>query len=88
MLANEMETGPHTRVPRSLAGSLPMITTTILVSRRHLPDGVLRDGMFPLIVHPELDSTMILPSRYWAPALAQAWSDPKLHRLNSPASNA
>ncbi|MFI0446908.1 hypothetical protein [Actinomadura sp. 6N118] len=91
-LANELEDAPHAPVPRSMprsmAGSLPLFTTTVLVSRRHLPDGVLRGGLFPLIVHPELDSTMILPSRYWAPTLVQAWSDPSPVGRTAPARKA
>ena len=60
-------------VPRPLVGSLPVFATTVLVARRHLPDRHLAAGTFPLVVHPETDSTMLLPGRFWPPPLLELW---------------
>ncbi|MFD3441030.1 hypothetical protein ACFWU3_26370 [Streptomyces sp. NPDC058685] len=71
MLADETPYLPRTRVPKDLAGDDEVYRTHIIVCRRHLPDGVLRHALFPLLVHPDLTPrAMMLPSRYWPPELA------------------
>jgi hypothetical protein len=64
----------RTPVPRPLVGSLPVYATTVLVARRHVPGRRLAAGTFPLIIHPETDSTMILPGRFWPPMLLHLWN--------------
>ncbi|MFB4318247.1 hypothetical protein [Actinomadura sp. 21ATH] len=63
----------RTPVPRPLVGSLPVYATTVLVGRRHVPGRYLAAGTFPLIVHPDTESTMILPGPFWPPALLALW---------------
>ncbi|NUK00947.1 hypothetical protein [Streptomyces lunaelactis] len=76
-LASEMEYEMRMRVPQSLAGDAEVYCTDIIVSRRHLPDGVLRSPLFPLIIHPEKTAmTMMLPSRYWPNELIEAERPP------------
>jgi hypothetical protein len=73
LLADPARRPSRAPVPRPLVGSLPVYATTVLVARRHVPDRHLAAGTFPLIIHPETDSTMILPGRYWPPALLALW---------------
>ena len=73
MLASELDREMRMPVPRSLAGSAPLYCTDVLVSRRHLPDGRLGQGLFPLLILPDHDATMILPSRFWPDELHAFW---------------
>ncbi|WP_211280276.1 hypothetical protein [Streptomyces lushanensis] len=68
-LANEMERGMRMPLPHKLTAGATVYNTAVLISRRHLPDGVLHSSVFPLIIHPEKTAmTMMLPSRYWPTA--------------------
>jgi hypothetical protein len=61
-------------VPSSFALNLPCELTTIYIARKHLPNGYLSKGIFPLIVNnsdPKIAA--ILPSRYWPPAMIDWW---------------
>ncbi|MFC5750431.1 hypothetical protein [Actinomadura rugatobispora] len=73
MLADPDRRPSRAPVPRPLVGSLPVYATTVLVARRHVPDRHLAAGTFPLIIHPETESTMLLPGRYWPPPLLALW---------------
>ncbi len=73
MLADDVEYAPRMRVPKSLAGDAEVYCTHIIIARRHLPDGTLRNGHFPLLIHPDVTPmTMMLPSRYWPQELVQS----------------
>ena len=60
-------------VPDKLAGGLDVTYTTIMVHRKHLPQGYLANGFFPLLVHQESRAAMILPARYWSKELLEDW---------------
>lgn len=72
MLASEIAREMRLPVPRSLTGDTAVFCTEVLVARRHLQYAVLRWSQFPLLIHPSTSSTMILPSRYWAPEVLAA----------------
>lgn len=66
MLASEVDREMRLEVPRRLAGSSSIYCTDILVTRKHLPDQVLSESVFPLLIAPEHTAmTMMLPSRFW-----------------------
>lgn len=73
LLADPAARPSRAPVPRPVVGSLRVFATTVLVARRHLPGHHLAAGTFPLIIHPETDSTMILPGRYWPAPLLALW---------------
>jgi hypothetical protein len=60
-------------VPDKLAGGQDVTYTTIMVHRKHLPQGYLANGFFPLLVHQESRAAMILPARYWSKELLADW---------------
>jgi hypothetical protein len=74
MITDEMERGMGWVAPKSCTGGRQVISTGFMVFRRHLPDGVLRCGWFPLLTHPETPAVMIVPSKYWPPDLVRIWS--------------
>lgn len=64
----------HLPLPEALSAGREVFVTTIMVHRRHLPNGMLSNSIFPLLIHPTAtEATIILPSRYWASALLRAW---------------
>jgi hypothetical protein len=61
-------------VPPRLTGGRRVYYTAIMVIRAHLPDGVLRDAMLPLLVLPDRTPwTLVLPSHFWSPSLVLQW---------------
>lgn len=47
---------------------------TIMVFRKHLPTGILKGSILPVIACPEAcDSVLVLPSKYWSTEFTQAW---------------
>lgn len=62
-------------VPESLAHGLDVTYTTIMVHRKHLPEGYLSNVFFPLLVHQESRAAMILPARYWSEQMLSAWTN-------------
>ncbi len=67
-LANEMERLMRVRVPSELSQGLECVFTGVMFDRRHLPLGIVERRLYPLLVHPSLRETMILPVRYWPKA--------------------
>jgi hypothetical protein len=60
-------------VPDKLSDGLDVTYTTIMVHRKHLPEGYLANVFFPLLVHTESRAAMILPARYWSAELLSDW---------------
>ena len=73
-LADEVVRDARLPVPSRLTGGRRVYYATIVVMRAHLPDGVLRRPLVPLLVRPNRTPwAMILPSHYWAPSLVAKW---------------
>lgn len=61
-------------VPALISPQLPCAISTIYFARKHLPDGVLCKGLYPILVSDaEPRVAMPLPSRYWSEALRRFW---------------
>ncbi|WP_330305971.1 MULTISPECIES: hypothetical protein [unclassified Streptomyces] len=73
MLCRELSREMRMPVPQSLTGSAAVYCTNVIVARRHLPARTLDHALFPLVIHPTCDATMILPSRFWPDELLSAW---------------
>lgn len=51
-----------------------MIFSSIMVFRKHLPQGVLKGSLLPILAAPDhSEAVMILPKRYWTKAFKRAW---------------
>lgn len=69
-LTSEMDRSMKMLVPDPICRGRELVATSIMVHRKHLPSGYLTGGLLPLIINPrETACTMILPSRFWPPAL-------------------
>jgi hypothetical protein len=73
MVSDELGRDFRVTVPESLSGGLDLTYTTIMVHRKHLPDGRLVAPYFPLLIHPESRAAMILPARYWPDEFMDGW---------------
>jgi hypothetical protein len=73
MVSYELGRDFRVTVPESLSGGLDLTYTTIMVHRKHLPDGRLVAPYFPLLIHPESRAAMILPARYWPDEFVEEW---------------
>ena len=73
MVSYELGRDFRVTVPEKLSGGLDLTYTTIMVHRRHLPEGRLAVPYFPLLIHPESRASMILPARYWPDDFLDEW---------------
>jgi hypothetical protein len=74
VLTNEYDRHFGLALPHSLSPDFPAELSTVMVSRYHLPNGYLSQSYFPLLVAPDHPRVvMVLPSRYWSPALVDWW---------------
>lgn len=73
MLADEMDRAMATPVPQAITGGLPVLSTSVVFHRKHLPVPFLSTGFFPMLVHRRKKSCMVLPSRFWSIGLINIW---------------
>jgi hypothetical protein len=73
MVTYELGRDFRVTVPDRLSDGLDLTYTTIMVHRKHLPDGRLVAPYFPLLIHPESRAAMILPARYWPDDFVEEW---------------
>lgn len=70
---------------RSLGWKLPdtlidrnVVSTTFMVFRKHIPNGVLSASCFPILTHPSTQFVMIVPFELWPIELIILWKDGRL----------
>lgn len=70
---------------RSMGFKLPRVfsnrdirAATFMVFRKHIPNGVLSAGLFPLLIHPSTEAVMIGPSEFWPIEMIIMWKEGKL----------
>jgi len=73
-LNDELTRAAGTAVPKSIS-ELPLKISTVLIHRKHLPDGKLSLPYFPVVMndkHP--GAIMVLPSRWWPKWFSEHWT--------------
>lgn len=61
-------------VPEILSPDIRCAISTVFFTRKHLPDGVLRNPFFPIVVSPQRPRlAAVVPSRYWPQQLIGSW---------------
>ncbi|MHB9108857.1 MAG: hypothetical protein ACYDCO_17540 [Armatimonadota bacterium] len=74
MLDDVESCGVGIPLPSSISGGSPCCSTLAMVHRKHLPDRMLVNKTVPLLILPAVTpAAVILPCRYWPPALLYAW---------------
>jgi hypothetical protein len=74
LVSDEMGRQMGWLLPKHFADGRKVYAATYMVFRQHLPDGYLESRWLPLLIHPDTDSVMIVPSVYWPDALVGLWS--------------
>lgn len=77
MITDERSVILHERLPDSLTGGKELYYSILTFPRKHLADGFLRNGIFPILVAPEhTKACTVLPSRFWPEDFIELmWSD-------------
>ncbi|MCX9155647.1 hypothetical protein OPU71_05855 [Niveibacterium sp. 24ML] len=65
------------KLPRSLTDR-DVYSTTFMVFRKHIPNGTLTAGCFPILTHPSTQFVMIVPFEFWPIDLIRLWKDGRL----------
>lgn len=73
-ITDELERSMRMAVPKSLTEGLNVFMTSIMVPRKHLPNGYLSQSFFPLLILPRVtEATMIVPCEFWSEELMRHW---------------
>jgi hypothetical protein len=74
-LADEMVADMKLPIPLGFTGGKHCYYASLIICRRHLPQGHLAAGLFPVLIAPDqTDVVMIAPKWYWDSNLVEAWS--------------
>jgi Fe-S cluster assembly iron-binding protein IscA len=74
LITDEFNCAEKEPLPRQLTEGHDVYFACTLVHRSRLPNGILSDSVFPLLVCPQrTPANMILPLRYWPRELAGRW---------------
>jgi hypothetical protein len=46
-----------------------------MVFRKHVPNGVLSCGLFPILTHPSTPAVMMVPFEFWPIELIVLWKE-------------
>lgn len=71
-ITDEMDRSMGWSLPTELSAR-PVRGAAFIVYRAHLPDGFLRGGVFPVLVHPDTEAVMILPREFWPAEILEYW---------------
>lgn len=78
MLTGEVERAMTLRPPRSIIGDLPIRSTGVMFHRKHLPVPYLANQFLPILTtRSPSGAAMVLPARFWAADLLDAWCSPE-----------
>ena len=77
LITGETERALGLELPPALS-SRPVRAGVFMVYRRHVPTGVLRGGLFPVLTHPSTPAVMMLPFEFWPIELIILWKEGRL----------
>lgn len=73
LVADEMKSAFDVPLPKSLNRGVEAYFTTLMIHRKHLPTNRLSQFFFPVLIHPDTDASMIVPSRFWSEDILALW---------------
>ncbi len=68
-MADEFERLMKVKLPPEIALDYEIFFTGDLFDRKHLKNGILASRILPMLAHPDMDATMIVPHWYWPDSL-------------------
>lgn len=76
-VTDEMDRSMGWRLPDLLTDK-EAFTAAFMVFRKHIPNGVLTAGRFPILIHPSTQAVMIVPFEFWPIELIVLWKEGRL----------
>jgi hypothetical protein len=74
MLTNELTRGMRLKVPRRFTAGREVYHSSMLMPRKHLPNGILSGRFFPIWIDPQPTGAMIMvPAAYLPASLTREW---------------
>jgi hypothetical protein len=73
MLTDEMERALDWPLPATIAGDAHIVTTIVMLPRKHLPGRCLALNYMPILSHPQTLLAVLVPQRYWPRELVAQW---------------
>lgn len=74
MLTDELERSFGIPVPKEFCSSYQLYEASTFISRKHLPNGILNKGVFPMLIsHCSPYWCIPLPSKYWSKSMIDYW---------------
>jgi hypothetical protein len=64
LLRTEMDRGMSVPLPGGISDR-PLLTSTFMLMRKHIPGGVMGCRIFPILSHPDTPAVMMLPFEFW-----------------------
>jgi hypothetical protein len=77
LVSDEMDRSMGFKLPPVFSNK-DMRAAAFMVFRKHIPNGVLSAGLFPLLTHPSTDAVMIVPFEFWPIDMVIMWKEGKL----------
>lgn len=77
LLTGETERALGLALPAALT-SRPVRASVFMVHRKHVPTGMLRCGLFPVLTHPSTPVAMMLPFEFWPIELIVLWKEGRM----------
>ncbi len=77
LITGEKERALGLDLPAALS-SRPVRAGVFMVYRKHVPTGLLRCGLFPVLTHPSTPVAMMLPFEFWPIELIILWKEERL----------
>lgn len=77
LVTDEMDRSMGFELP-TVFSSKPVRSATFMVFRKHVPNGVLSAGLFPILTHPSTQAVMMLPFEFWPIEFIVLWKENQL----------
>ncbi|AKJ28050.1 hypothetical protein AAW51_1359 [Caldimonas brevitalea] len=77
LVTDEMDRSMGFELPKVFS-SKPVRSATFMVFRKHVPNGVLSAGLFPILTHPSTQAVMMVPFEFWPIELIVLWKENKI----------
>lgn len=77
LVTDEVDRSMGFELPRVFS-SKPLRSATFMVFRKHVPNGVLSAGLFPILTHPSTAAVMMVPFEFWPIELIVLWKENRL----------
>lgn len=76
-VTNEKDRAMNWRLPEDLTAR-DVRASIVMVFRKHLPNGVLKQRLLPVLTHPSTEALLIVPFEFWPAEMIALWKSGRL----------